>query len=369
MSADARKLPFVWLLGQDYTQRLYLKFWLMTSGIYAVILLMHGYGEFARLIDAGPTLYLRMLVPVGALLFYLAIRSGWSRRFRDPSLTMAQMAFGLLMLGQANLLIPEVRGWLLICSPLVLLFGAFSLRPVQSQRMGWFAVFVMALDTGLAHWLKLSVMNVQLELVMVLITAMCLLVAAHMAGRLSDLRYQLQSQKKQLESALQDNLKLARQDTLTGLPNRRHVEELMAYEERRAQRQPIATCVGILDIDHFKRINDSFGHPAGDDVLRLFARQSAARLRDKDVLARWGGEEFLVLMPETALLEGELVLGRLRAHLSQPEVWAEQPQLQVTFSAGIVAYQNAESAAQAVARADAALYQAKSRGRNQTVVA
>ena len=162
---------------------------------------------------------------------------------------------------------------------------------------------------------------------------------------------------------------LVRQDSLTSLPNRRHAMELLATEEQRALRQQVAPCLCMLDIYHFNCINDTYYHAAGDDVLRLFVMNANAALRSIDALTRWGGEEFLLVMAHTSMDEAMQVIDRVRRQLAQPGIWQERPELQVTFSASIAAHHSGETMMQTVARADEALYAAKLRGRNCTVVA
>ena len=121
-------------------------------------------------------------------------------------------------------------------------------------------------------------------------------------------------------------------------------------------------------IDHFKNVNDTLGHQAGDEALQRFSSILASALRAGDVLARWGGEEFILLLPATPLDEAASVIERLRARCADPASWVERPELQVTFSAGLSAHTDGESMQQVIARADAALYRAKSEGRNRLVI-
>jgi diguanylate cyclase (GGDEF)-like protein len=193
--------------------------------------------------------------------------------------------------------------------------------------------------------------------------------SADMAGRLSAIREQLRVQKRALHVALERNEQLARQDTLTELPNRRHATEMMEYEERRSRREKVPPAICMLDIDHFKQINDNFGHAAGDKVLRLLAKQALTALRSPDILARWGGEEFVLIMPETTVSEAIQVVERLRVLLAGTWVWKDHPELRVTFSAGVAALQNSETIQDTVARADEAMYLAKQQGRNRTIEA
>jgi len=145
------------------------------------------------------------------------------------------------------------------------------------------------------------------------------------------------------------------------------MEELAAMEQRRGMRSGSLPCLCLVDIDHFKRINDQHGHAAGDEVLRLFAGHAAATMRDTDVLSRWGGEEFLVMLPDTPLREASLGFERLRSLLSRDQAWGEQMHLRVSFSAGLTTWRPGESMRDALARADAALYEAKAKGRDRLV--
>ena len=369
VSDQPAPLKYVWLLGHQHYQRLYLKFWLLTSSVYALVLVLHFYGESGAVASDGRSHILRILIPVCLLAFYVAMRSGWSRRLSDPSMTASQMAFAIMMLGLAYLLVPQVRGMFLMILPLVLLFGAFTLSPARCRQLGWFAVAVLGVAMGASVWVEWGRATLGVERVLFLACAVILPVSAAMAGRLSAMRSQLRTQKHELKDALQSNILLAKQDALTGLPNRRHALELMAYEEKRATRQRVACCVCVLDIDHFKSVNDTYGHATGDDVLRLFAQACLGCLRTVDVLARWGGEEFVLLMPETPLNVGVLVVERMRNHLMRPEVWQSIAPVKVTFSAGIAAHTPPEAMEVTVSRADVALYQAKSQGRNCTAKA
>jgi diguanylate cyclase (GGDEF)-like protein len=188
-----------------------------------------------------------------------------------------------------------------------------------------------------------------------------------LAGELSAMRTRLKRQRSELVGALERIHKLATRDDLTGLVNRRHMTELAAMEQRRALRSGTQPCLCLVDIDHFKRINDQHGHGAGDEVLRLFSRHACAAMRETDVLARWGGEEFLVLMPDTRADEARTGIERLRRVLARDDAWGEQAHLRVSFSAGLTAWRPGEPLRDALARADDALYAAKAGGRDRLV--
>ena len=307
-----------------------------------------------------------MSAVVGMSFFYVALRTGWSKRFEDPAMTAQQMVFAFAMLAVAYTVNARLRGILMSVSPLVLIFSAFTLPPRRCRQLG----LVSVLSQGAAIGISSIYFPTGEPLVFHIWTLACVVVvftmAAEMSARLSMIRLKQRTQKKALLKALARNEKLARHDELTNLPNRRYAMEILEYEERRGERHPSGTCVCMLDIDHFKRVNDQHGHGAGDDLLRLLASYATAELRGPDVLARWGGEEFLLVMPETTLEEGVQVLERLRYRLAQNELWQGRDHLRVTFSSGIASLRPQESIFSAVSRADAALYRAKQQGRNRT---
>ena len=154
-------------------------------------------------------------------------------------------------------------------------------------------------------------------------------------------------------------------DARRGRFNRQHMQHLLERECGRHRRSAVAFCVALVDLDHFKRINDGYGHRVGDEALAGFAAAAREVLRETDVLARWGGEEFLVLLPESEpVASGLLALDRLREALAARCLCPAAPQLQVTFSAGVAEYRPGEAIEQTLARADQALYAAKAAGRN-----
>ena len=163
--------------------------------------------------------------------------------------------------------------------------------------------------------------------------------------------------------------RLSRTDPLTRLANRRHVQERLALEAERASRYGTPFLVAMCDLDDFKNVNDTLGHDCGDEVLRSTARLLSENLRRTDLVGRWGGEEFLVLLPETEREGGRIALEKVRAKLEAlPLVYAGAP-LRVTVSIGLAAFVRGERLEDLVARADAALYEAKRSGKNRVVVA
>lgn len=166
----------------------------------------------------------------------------------------------------------------------------------------------------------------------------------------------------QAESQLRS---LATTDVLTGLANRRRILDVAAYEIMRGRRDGTPLCFVLCDVDHFKRINDTHGHEVGDQVLVTLAQVLHAAVREVDTVARWGGEEFLVVLPDTALDAAQRVAERARWAIECAD-WPADRHVTMTF--GISQLRDSETLAEAVARADEALYRGKADGRNRSVV-
>lgn len=179
---------------------------------------------------------------------------------------------------------------------------------------------------------------------------------------------------KQTEFALREAQveleQLAMTDELTETPNRRHFLQQLEREYERAKRYAHPTCLIMLDLDHFKSINDRFGHPAGDEVLRHFADLLSAHLRSEDIIGRLGGEEFAILLPETPVEGALTMLERIRKKLAQAALDEIEPGFTYTFSAGVaqLTVKGLSSCRNWMMEADQALYQAKAAGRNRTEV-
>jgi len=157
---------------------------------------------------------------------------------------------------------------------------------------------------------------------------------------------------------------MAYTDALTSMINRRGMQQRLESELERARRYNRPFALILADIDHFKKVNDTYGHSVGDQVLREVAGRLAQNLRDSDSLARWGGEEFLILAPETNLHQAHLLAQRLREAISERPISG----LVITLSLGVACYRQGDSVAGLLSRADEAMYQAKANGRNQVVL-
>ncbi len=168
---------------------------------------------------------------------------------------------------------------------------------------------------------------------------------------------------------LEDQRKLAMIDALTGLPNRAGLQKRMNEEYERWQRYGGQLLLVVLDVDYFKRVNDQFGHLAGDKVLRLIAQQLSRRLRKSDFIGRFGGEEFVVLMPGTGVDQAAMVLEELRAGIEGSPFHFKKERVTITISIGFTDFRQGDSLDNVFERADQAMYRAKDGGRNRLVQA
>ncbi|KAB2906614.1 MAG: GGDEF domain-containing protein, partial [Burkholderiaceae bacterium] len=183
------------------------------------------------------------------------------------------------------------------------------------------------------------------------------------------MQYRLSVANDRLGAALAQIETLVRSDELTGVANRRGIMESLHRQRELADRSQLPFCVALLDIDHFKRINDHYGHAAGDRVLRVFGALLAGHTRAVDRIGRYGGEEFLVVMPDTATVQAADALERLRQQIVAAN-WTGMTGVpcDMTATIGVAQYRAGESVDATIRRADEALYRGKAAGRNRVVV-
>lgn len=178
----------------------------------------------------------------------------------------------------------------------------------------------------------------------------------------------MEAHSEQMQEQVRKERLRAMTDLLTELPNREAWQERLSFEYNRWQRYSHPLTIGVLDIDLFKRINDSYGHKAGDRVLQLVAREFRDRLRTTDFVARFGGEEFVVLFPETEPSDARAVVDKLREHVGKLPFHFRGELVTVTFSAGLAGFIAGDTEESVFDRADRALYQAKDAGRDQVMI-
>jgi GGDEF domain-containing protein len=232
--------------------------------------------------------------------FTLVLRTGWNRRFADPALTEAQMWVGIVLLGWGYLIGGPGRPVALILLFVILMFALLTVTFRQMTRASALAVLVFgAASMGVVGREGALPLTVDLQVLYFCVLLIILSCACVLVRQLSLLRERAAHARHDLAEAMAKLHGQVIRDELTGLFNRRHMHKLLRIEQARADRSGFPWCVAMIDLDLFKRVNDEHGHPVGDEVLRSTAQVLSGGLRGADQVARWGGEEFLVLFPDT----------------------------------------------------------------------
>jgi diguanylate cyclase len=355
------------VLGASPRLRRQVQYWALTLGIYAVCVLLLVAEVSAGAADPWRAHLLAQVLAIGPLLFYLPLRASERLGLTPALLAQAQAVFAIACVVAAYAVIGPARGATLAILLVVMVFCAFTLTPRQAHAMSLYALALLGLVMVAMNRIEPDRYEAAQEVVHFTLAAIVLGAVSFLTGQLSLLRGRLKAQKAELAQALARIQHLATRDDLTLLANRRHMNELLAHERLRHDRKGQTMCVALIDIDHFKRINDTHGHLAGDAALREFAQAAQAAVRGADVLARWGGEEFLLLLPETELGAATQVLARIRARIAELRVDVAEGSLELTFSAGLTASEPGEAVSAAIERADRAMYAAKAGGRNRVM--
>jgi len=300
----------------------------------------------------------------GVPLFYLLVRTGISNRLGSPGMDLPQCLFAMASILIAYVIVGPLRNAVLLLIALVMVFSMITLTPRQVRIMGVCTFGCLGLAMA---WLTLhepDQVDVRMELMKFVLAACTLPVISTVASHVAKLRTKLVDQKQELQHALSMLHEVATRDELTGLHNRRHMHQLLEQQFKRQLRSGEGFCLALIDLDHFKHVNDQFGHQMGDTVLKAFAEAIGKELRQTDVLARWGGEEFLLMLtaPDPGLHGAQASLARFQAALQQVVVGNG---VRITFSAGLTEHPPGEPLHETLERADRGLYQAKAHGRNR----
>jgi diguanylate cyclase (GGDEF)-like protein len=318
---------------------------------------------------AAPVWWWSGITLAGMVVFFVLIRSGWSRRWQEPSLTVPQMIYALTSGAVAYALLGAGRGAVFPVVMVILMFGMFIASP---RQMRWVSVYAVVLFGGtMALMAALSPYEypAAIELGHFLLVATMMPAVSLLAARLSRMRHRARLQRAELAQALSRLREHATRDELTGLVNRRHMQELMEQEHQRCIRSGQTFCLAVLDIDRFKPVNEAHGYAVGDAVLRAVAEEALRHVRVSDMLSRWGGEEFVLMMSDTRSALARGGLERLHQRVAALRILHGGSAVGVTLSGGLAQHHAGETVAQTLERAERALQDAKAQGRDRVVVA
>ncbi|QMV65018.1 GGDEF domain-containing protein [Pseudomonas berkeleyensis] len=356
---------------QRSLQNLLLKRFAMAFASYAMMALVCWFAVFNGLFlgSVSTAAWLTLGVFGSQLVFLWLFLSGRNLRFDDPSLTEAQVLVALAWQPPVLAFFDSARGSMLVFYILILLFGVFQLPPRVFVRCAAFAFFgftaMVLIEAYRMQLVDPSMAWLQVWVLFIMLVWLCLFSSyvQAMRKRMRQRRFALQAHQDTLRGMMRQLEDLVATDELTGLFNRRHFLRL-ASRELQHMGNGRQHGLALIDLDHFKRINDAHGHAAGDRVLQTFAAVARACLRDGDIIARYGGEEFVLLLPNTDADQFTACCERLREAFATAEPVGVNVE-NLSLSAGMTLLCADDDLDEALQRADQALYQAKRGGRNR----
>ena len=300
------------LPAEDPRQSLRVRRFLLAAAVYALIVALMGLYVRQSLLAVHQWQFLSLIILLVNVGLYALLRSGRNERFSDPSLTGVQMFAVCLIMGLTMYLLDGGRGGLLLLFLVLLMFGVLRLNARQFTALGGFALLCYAVAVGAVWQQRPAAFNAQVELLHLVALGSLVPCGGFFASHISRLRRLLRERQIDLQRAREEVHDLRVLDPLTGLSNRSAIIAFLDQERQRAERLDQPLSVLLVDLRQFKRINREYGHQVGDDVLREVARRLRGCVRDIDGLGRYGGEEFLVVLPDTPPAEADAVAGRLR---------------------------------------------------------
>ena len=300
----------------------------------------------------------------GHLTFFLVIRSGVNRRFSDPSMAREMVIWSIFTQLLILFFMERFRPLMIMFFPIILTYGAFSMNAKQYRNTAAMMIVGYLGVISILFNLYRSTLNIQYELVVALVFALVVVAFSFIGNQISLLRKKLHNQNKKLAQAMEKIERMAITDELTGIVNRRHMMCLLEQQKSLADRGVAGFCICFFDIDHFKKINDTMGHQIGDVVLKRFARTIQSQLRDSDLWARFGGEEFVLVTTGVGRRGARIVANRIRKTIEALRFDDLASDLKITISGGVAQFRCKENIKSVLSRADQALYLAKNSGRN-----
>ena len=312
-------------------------------------------------IDGETLAHAAVFVLAFIVAFFFIFRTGINLRLSDPSLTGWQFLAAVVTMLYVVYYAPDTRLAFTAFFFVAVMFGMLRRGSGQIAMLGFVSIVLFALLTVLRYANNLDTENLRLDVLQCLVMVVTLPWILFLGGHLQRLQQGLADVRTKLE----DIEEKARRDELTGVYNRRAL--LAAMHDSKLQSdatgEPFSICV--IDLDLFKRYNDEFDHLTGDKVLRTFAQAVQDGLRTTDFFGRYGGEEFVQILPRTPLVGAITEAERLRSRIRTVELPATSSSGRLTVSIGVAQYAPSESIEQTFARADSALYKAKHLGRDR----
>ncbi|MRH78860.1 diguanylate cyclase [Spiribacter sp. C176] len=297
---------------EDPRQGLRVRRFLLAALVYALAIAMLGLYVRQGLLYPHEWQFLALIIVLFNGVIYALLRSGRNERFADPSLTGIQMILVCIVMGLTMYLIDSGRGGMLLVYLVLLMFGVLRLNPRQFTAVGGFALVCYASAMAAVWQQRPEAFNAQVELLHLAALSTLVPCGGFFASHVSGLRRQLRERQIELQRAQENVHDLTVLDSLTRVSNRSAIVNFLEQERARAVRldQPLALV--LVDLVRFKQVNRQFGHPVGDELLRQVATQLRKNVRDIDGVGRYGGEEFLLVLPDTAQTDATAIAARVK---------------------------------------------------------
>lgn len=325
------------------------------------------YSNDLFVIDKLTFSYILIIFWAGAFLITLIFRLRLNEKFSDPSLTVLQIVWGTSFLLTITYSLNESRGLTLMAYFGMLSFGFFKLRFREFFSVAMFAILGYTLIILHLFINEPDRIDIKFELLQLLAFVSTITVMLFTGSSIHRLRERASKQRDELQAALELNRTLATTDELTGLYNRRYFMKKLAEQKALSERDDSDFVIVYCDLDHFKSINDTFGHHTGDIVLKKFSEILQSSIREIDYAARFGGEEFICLLVHTDMENSKTVTDRIRKSLEEYNFSDIAPSLQATVSIGIAHFKEFNTIQETMMSADHRMYAAKKSGRNKVV--
>jgi diguanylate cyclase (GGDEF)-like protein len=365
-TSNPRQTGGIRFIPDDMRQALRMRRMLIGAATSLLMPLVLLVSAVLGLAEYGVVVWSAALTFAAAAVFYGLFRSGLNLRFHDQSLTGEMILAAIVSVAATSYWAGQARPAIEMFYLMALLFGALRLG---AARLLWLALIAL-----IAHATMLKVWHMNhpggdatASLMDLAALAIILPWFAAMGAYVNGLRTRLSDSNRRLTEAVARIESIAVRDELTGMYNRRFLMEFLDRETARVRRSSGSYAICMLDIDNFKSINDSFGHAAGDAVLKHFAAVAGTCARGVDVFGRLGGEEFLLVLPDTDVRGAAACAERMRRTVAESAWPLLPPGHRVTVTAGVALYGRQEMPSALLARADSALYSGKASGRNRVV--
>jgi diguanylate cyclase (GGDEF)-like protein len=305
----------------------------------------------------------------GWLLLFATFRRGWNLRFKDRALFLPQYLFSVVLSAAMLVAAPQIS-----IQPLaimsVIFVHSFMAPDRRSLVIAWtmVAAGVVVMVTLAGASMSMPSATPEGRALILLVMLGCLVRCMGFTSYVRQLQRSIREKNSALKEALARNEELLYHDELTGVANRRSVMLFLAKQRALCERAATPYCMALIDIDHFKQINDRHGHLVGDQVLVAMAGAIDQTMRQTDCFGRFGGEEFMAIFASTSMAQAEASTERIRACVEEQGWGHILPGLAITITCGVARGRAGDTAESLIRRADEALYAGKAGGRNRVLV-